>query len=93
MEKRSTSKELKNRFQEAVVARLKLLRALRSPCLSLRFIAISATVTNIHDIADWLGGGFREFGSDYRPVPLIPHVLSYYKGNMNGFVVRKRRMI
>ncbi|KAL8447192.1 hypothetical protein Emag_004458 [Eimeria magna] len=71
---------------EAVVSRLKLLHALHRPSLALRFVAVSATATNIHEIGKWLQGSFREFNSSYRPVPLIPHVLGFYKGTMNGFV-------
>ena len=71
------------------MARLKMM--LRRPSAYLRFVAVSATVTNIHDIAKWLSGCCREFDSTYRPVPLVPHVLSYYKGSMNGFVVSERR--
>ena len=64
---------------EAVVSRMKTIGA--SP----RYIAVSATIPNVDDIANWLGGNnsvFFQFGEDNRPVQLDKIVLGFplYKG-------------
>ncbi|CAG8592851.1 5563_t:CDS:10 [Dentiscutata erythropus] len=69
---------------EAVVSRMKLMGT------NSRFIAISATVPNIEDVASWINLGFQndnkfpqnnvkilQFGEEYRPVRLSRQVLSY----------------
>ncbi|CAG8627024.1 14476_t:CDS:10, partial [Gigaspora rosea] len=69
---------------EAVVSRMKLMGT------NSRFIAISATVPNIEDVASWINLGFQnynkfpqnnvkilQFGDEYRPVRLSRQVLSY----------------
>ncbi|CAG8531592.1 3121_t:CDS:10 [Cetraspora pellucida] len=69
---------------EAVVSRMKLMGTYS------RFIAISATVPNIEDVASWINLGFQsdnkfpqnnvkilQFGDEYRPVRLSRQVLSY----------------
>ncbi len=49
----------------------------QSPVAHVRFVAVSATVPNMQDIADWLDvpphGVFR-FGDELRPCPLTVHV-------------------
>lgn len=42
-----------------------------------RFVAVSATIPNIGDIAAWLGAPprmVRAYGDELRPVPLTTHV-------------------
>ncbi|BGP30278.1 ATP-dependent DNA helicase MER3 [Rhodotorula toruloides] len=69
---------------EVVVSRMKTLGT------DTRFVAVSATVPNIDDIADWLGAGAHEeghtpakaftFGDDFRPCKLQKIVVGYPKG-------------
>ena len=64
---------------EAVVSRMKTIGA--SP----RYVAVSATIPNVDDIAYWLGGKnsvYFKFGEDLRPVKLDKIVLGFplYKG-------------
>lgn len=48
------------------------------PLASVRFIAVSATIPNIADIAAWLEaplpGGLRVYGEEMRPCKLRTHV-------------------
>ncbi|KAI0875769.1 hypothetical protein GGS24DRAFT_515020 [Hypoxylon argillaceum] len=73
---------------EAVVSRMKTIGA------SIRFVAISATVPNIADVAQWLGrdhqnqlepARFEMFGEELRPVKLQRHVYGY-EGAPNDFI-------
>ncbi|KIW02382.1 uncharacterized protein PV09_06203 [Verruconis gallopava] len=74
---------------EAVVSRMKSVQS------DVRFIALSATVPNLNDIARWLGRNFKDqdtparrehFGEEYRPVQLQKHVNGYYhEGNDFSF--------
>jgi ATP-dependent DNA helicase HFM1/MER3 len=87
---------------EAVVSRMK--RAVSNtsseePC---RIIALSATLPNINDIANWLGATDHVFsfgiaiyelffnngvlGPEYRPVPLTLHTLGYKNSKENSFL-------
>jgi ATP-dependent DNA helicase HFM1/MER3 len=49
----------------------------------IRFIAVSATIPNVEDIAEWLGGGKEtaavhfKFGEEKRPVQLRKVVMGY----------------
>jgi ATP-dependent DNA helicase HFM1/MER3 len=72
---------------EAVVSRMKSIGA------NVRFVALSATVPNSHDIAVWLGKdhtnghlpAHREtFGEEFRPVKLQKHVHGF-EGNTNDY--------
>jgi ATP-dependent DNA helicase HFM1/MER3 len=65
---------------EAVVSRMKSVGS------DVRFVALSATVPNSEDIADWLGkdpinqhipAAREQFGEDFRPVKLTKHVCGY----------------
>lgn len=76
---------------EAVVSRMK------KSGVSVRFVALSATVPNSNDIATWLGKdssnqhlpAHREtFGEDFRPVKLQKHVHGY-DGTMNDYAFEK----
>ncbi|GAA5835706.1 hypothetical protein JCM9279_004624 [Rhodotorula babjevae] len=74
---------------EVVVSRMKTLGT------STRFVAVSATVPNIHDVAEWLGTGavgeddhepasVFQFGDEFRPCKLQKVVIGYPK-NGNDF--------
>ena len=84
-------KDTRGATLEAVVSRMKSMGA------NVRFVALSATVPNLHDVAVWLGKdhtnqhlpAHREtFGEDFRPVRLQKHVYGY-EGMMNDFVFEK----
>jgi len=84
-------KEERGATLEAVVSRMKSVGS------DVRFVALSATVPNLHDIAIWLGRtptspaspAMREkFGEDFRPVRLQKHVCGY-QSNLNDFAFEK----
>lgn len=65
---------------EAVISRMKSMGS------NIRFVALSATVPNFHDIAIWLGrdqdhpsipASCEKFGEEFRPVRLQKHVCGY----------------
>ena len=68
---------------EAVITRLRTIGGGHDvagmPISRLRVFAASATVSNVEDIAAWLGPAtvVRRFGEEYRPVPLSWRVLTY----------------
>jgi ATP-dependent DNA helicase HFM1/MER3 len=73
-------KEERGATLEAVVSRMKSIGT------DVRFVALSATVPNFHDIATWLGKSSSEpdtpaandkFGEEFRPVKLRKHVCGY----------------
>ncbi|KAI0690593.1 hypothetical protein BC835DRAFT_1407505 [Cytidiella melzeri] len=76
---------------EVIVSRMKT----RGTCV--RFVMVSATVPNIHDVARWIGnnphGGpavVMEFGEEYRPCILTRHVYGVHrKKDQNDFVFSK----
>ena len=78
---------------EAVVSRMKSIGT------DVRFIALSATVPNFHDVAAWLGkspaapyepAAHDKFGEEFRPVPLKKHVCGFnFSGNNNDFALEK----
>ncbi len=72
---------------EVIVSRL---RRLAEP----RFIALSATMPNVEDIAEWLDAppeATFEFDEDYRPVELTAGVKTYVHGE-NAFADKYRRL-
>ncbi len=72
---------------EVTVSRL---RRLCAP----RVVALSATMPNIDDVADWLDAPSETtfaFGDDYRPVPLNADVKTYSHGE-NAFADKYRRL-
>ncbi|KAI1637904.1 hypothetical protein F4809DRAFT_602256 [Biscogniauxia mediterranea] len=84
-------KDVRGATLEAVVSRMKTIGA------NVRFVALSATIPNIEDVAKWLGrdhGNQHEpakyvaFGEDMRPVKLQRFVYSY-DGSPNGFIFDK----
>jgi ATP-dependent DNA helicase HFM1/MER3 len=85
-------KEDRGAVLEAVVSRMK------SIATDVRFLALSATVPNFHDVATWLGKGALEphipapcekFGEEFRPVRLQKHVHGYVVQNSNDFAFEK----
>ncbi|XP_066905117.1 probable ATP-dependent DNA helicase HFM1 isoform X2 [Halyomorpha halys] len=82
---------------EAVVSRMKTIQeSLMSNDNRIRFLAVSATIPNIEDVASWLGkkndpAKFYKFGEEMRPVLLNKVVktfpfnekMSYYKFDLN----------
>lgn len=77
---------------EAVVSRMKSLGS------DVRFVALSATVPNFHDVAAWLGKNTAEpynaapyeiFGEEFRPVKLQKHVCGVASQNSNDFAFEK----
>ncbi|XXG96179.1 ATP-dependent DNA helicase MER3 [Hypoxylon texense] len=84
-------KDTRGATLEAVVSRMKTIGA------NVRFIALSATVPNIGDVARWLGcdhvnplGPARTeaFGEEFRPVKLQRYVYGYPGGD-NDFIFNK----
>ena len=50
------------------------------PISGVRFVAVSATIPNVRDLAQWLGAppsGTRSFGEEMRPVKLRTVVRGY----------------
>ncbi|RYC63788.1 Nucleoside-triphosphate phosphatase [Xylaria longipes] len=85
-------KDTRGATLEAVVSRMKTIGA------SIRFVAISATVPNISDVAKWLGrdhqnqlepARFEVFGEELRPVKLQRHVYGY-EGAPNDFIFEQK---
>lgn len=81
---------------EAVVSRIKMLSRLGnmkiSPLANVRFIAVSATISNAEDIAEWLLAppeGIKKFGEEMRPVKLTTRVFGYAPAK-NDFLFERR---
>lgn len=81
---------------EAVVSRIKMLSRLgnmkSAPLANVRFIAVSATIPNIEDIAEWLLAppeGIKRFGEEMRPVKLTTKVFGYAPAR-NDFLFERR---
>ncbi|KAH6648098.1 P-loop containing nucleoside triphosphate hydrolase protein, partial [Truncatella angustata] len=81
-------KDVRGATLEAVVSRMKTSGA------NVRFVALSATVPNLNDIATWLGRDHQNqkepaqmlsFGEEMRPVNLKKHVYGYEFGG-NDFI-------
>ncbi|KAF2276928.1 P-loop containing nucleoside triphosphate hydrolase protein, partial [Westerdykella ornata] len=81
-------KEDRGAILEAVVSRMKTIGT------DVRFVALSATVPNLDDVASWLGknptapylpANSERFGEEFRPVKLKKHVCGYQSGNPNDF--------
>lgn len=84
-------KEDRGAILEAVVARMKSIGT------DVRFVALSATIPNSHDIAAWLGKSPTEtyepalqeqFDEQFRPVKLQKHVCGY-QASTNDFAFEK----
>lgn len=69
---------------EAAVSRIKL--NVKKSVNPIRILAISATIPNTTDVADWIGSAHvHNFGDDFRPVPLERHVVGYPPAQAAGF--------
>jgi ATP-dependent DNA helicase HFM1/MER3 len=85
-------KEARGAVLEAVVSRMKSIGT------DVRFVALSATVPNFHDVASWLGKNSSQqhipalnekFGEEFRPVKLRKHVCGYVTSSSNDFGFEK----
>ncbi|KAJ7560178.1 hypothetical protein O6H91_04G117200 [Diphasiastrum complanatum] len=81
---------------EAVVSRVRMLShypEMRGfPLASVRIVAVSATIPNIEDIAEWLGvpkSGLKWYGEEMRPVRLTTRVYGYAPAK-NDFLFERR---
>ncbi|KAI8922947.1 P-loop containing nucleoside triphosphate hydrolase protein [Entophlyctis helioformis] len=79
---------------EVIVSRMKTIHH-ELGANALRIVAISATVPNIADVAEWLCNARGEpaalqvFGEAYRPVKLVKEVLGYHVSGGNSFVFER----
>ncbi|KAJ6965753.1 ATP-dependent DNA helicase HFM1 isoform X1 [Populus alba x Populus x berolinensis] len=81
---------------EAIVSRIKMLahkpEMKSSPLSCVRFLAVSATIPNIEDLAEWLNvpvQGIKRFGEEMRPVKLTTKVfdiLMHYSRGKSALV-------
>ncbi|RUS28853.1 Sec63 Brl domain-containing protein [Jimgerdemannia flammicorona] len=78
-------KEKRGATLEAVVSRMKTMGT------RLRYMALSATIPNIKDVARWIGDAKDlVFGEEYRPVRLLRQVYAYASNNsQNMFMYEK----
>jgi ATP-dependent DNA helicase HFM1/MER3 len=85
-------KEDRGATLEAIVSRMKTIAT------DVRFVALSATVPNLKDVAMWLGKNSAQpkqtatcekFGEEFRPVRLRKHVSGYPWSNANDFAFEK----
>ncbi|GAA0138701.1 DNA metabolism protein [Lithospermum erythrorhizon] len=81
---------------EAIVSRIKMLSSniefKSSPLAQVRFLAVSATIPNVDDLAEWLmvpPEGIKRFGEEMRPVKLTTKVFGYTAAK-NDFLFEKR---
>ncbi|OIV97201.1 hypothetical protein TanjilG_28952 [Lupinus angustifolius] len=81
---------------EAIVSRIKIVacnpKLKLNPIAQVRFLAVSATIPNIEDLAEWLkvpDNGIKRFGEEMRPVKLTTKVFGYAPAK-NDFLFEKR---
>ncbi|KAF5195515.1 Atp-dependent dna helicase mer3-like protein [Thalictrum thalictroides] len=81
---------------EAIVSRIKMLSKnseMHSSTLArVRLVAVSATIPNIEDLAEWLmapSQGIKRFGEEMRPVKLTTRVFGYAPAK-NDFLFERR---
>ncbi|XP_057813245.2 DExH-box ATP-dependent RNA helicase DExH17 isoform X2 [Cryptomeria japonica] len=81
---------------EAITSRIKMLAhdpgMSSCPLANIRFVAVSATIPNIEDLAEWLmvpSQGVKRFGEEMRPVKLTTKVFGYAPAK-NDFLFEKR---
>ena len=68
---------------ESVIARMRLVHSQLNS--KVRLIAVSATIPNVSNIAQWLNARILQFPDSMRPVPLQTHVLAVPMNDENGF--------
>ncbi|KAL5058416.1 hypothetical protein RYX36_030020 [Vicia faba] len=80
---------------EAIVSRIKIVsrnpKMKLNPLSQVRFLALSATIPNIEDLAKWLlvpDQGIKRFGEEMRPVKLTTKVFGYAPAK-NDFLFEK----
>ncbi|RZB59977.1 DExH-box ATP-dependent RNA helicase DExH17 [Glycine soja] len=80
---------------EAIVSRIKIVsgnpKMKSNPLAQVRFLAVSATIPNIEDLAKWLevpDQGIKRFGEEMRPVKLTTKVFGYAPAK-NDFLFEK----
>lgn len=69
---------------EACVSRMKTMD------INLRYVAVSATVPNLQDIATWLSAKPISFSEEYRPIKLDRFVYGYPQSESNMFLFDKK---
>ncbi|KAH7306285.1 hypothetical protein KP509_22G005100 [Ceratopteris richardii] len=81
---------------EAVISRMKMLSRYpemrNCPLSKIRFVAVSATIPNIDDLAEWLmvpKRGIKRFGEEVRPVKLTTKVIGYAPAK-NDFLFERK---
>ncbi|TKY63225.1 ATP-dependent DNA helicase MER3-like [Spatholobus suberectus] len=81
---------------EAIVSRIKIIacnpKMKSNPLAQVRFLAVSATIPNVEDLAKWLDvpdQGIKRFGEEMRPVKLTTKVFGYAPAK-NDFLFEKR---
>ncbi|OMO69422.1 hypothetical protein COLO4_29060 [Corchorus olitorius] len=91
--------DLRGAALEAIVSRVKMLARkpeMKSSSLaSVRFLAVSATIPNIEDLAEWLEvpvQGIKRFGEEMRPVKLTTRVFGYASAK-NDFLFEKANIL
>ncbi|GBP61327.1 Probable ATP-dependent DNA helicase HFM1 [Eumeta japonica] len=77
-----TSAQFAHRFEQAKLKVEKVTQELNTPNPQIRFIAVSATVSNPEDVAAWLGtpekpAVYHKFGDECRPVKIKRVVEGY----------------
>nr|KAJ0212747.1 hypothetical protein LSAT_V11C400227260 [Lactuca sativa] len=84
---------------EAIVSRIKMIsrspQMETSPLAHVRFLAVSATIPNIDDLAEWLMvpiQGIKRFGEEMRPVKLTTKVFGYTPAK-NDFLFEKANLL
>ncbi|WIA13166.1 hypothetical protein OEZ85_006758 [Tetradesmus obliquus] len=83
-------------LEAGCICRLKAIAALpemaKAPLGSVRFVAVSATIPNVADLARWLQvppQGLRQYGDELRPCKLTTHVKGYNAAK-NDFLFERR---
>ncbi|QHN87395.1 uncharacterized protein DS421_16g554730 [Arachis hypogaea] len=81
---------------EAIVSRIKIVscnpKMKLNPLAQVRLVAVSATIPNIEDLAEWIKvpeQGIKRFGEEMRPVKLTTKVFGYAPAK-NDFLFEKR---
>ncbi|KAI4306649.1 hypothetical protein L6164_029909 [Bauhinia variegata] len=81
---------------EAIVSRIKIVsqnpKMKLNPLGQVRYLAVSATIPNVEDVASWLNvpdQGIKRFGEEMRPVKLTTRVFGYAPAK-NDFLFEKR---